>query len=101
MWLWSADKDGADYEFNGGDSINGAIASYPLSRFGLGEADTLNFIVKKGREGNWLAKDPDGDREIDFSSLTKDNNDIYHIYLKSGDANVYTSKDYIVPEKVC
>ncbi len=100
LWLWTADQDGADYEFNGGDSINGAIASYPLSKFGLGEEDTLSFLVKKGREGNWLAKDPDEDREIDFSSLSKDNNDIYHIYLKSGDANVYTSKDYIVPEKI-
>lgn len=100
LWLWGGSEVGADYEFNGGDFYNGAIASYPLSRLGLTENDTLNFIVKKGREGNWLGKDVDDDREIDLSSLNKDSNDVYHIYLKSGDSNVYTSKDYIVPEKI-
>jgi hypothetical protein len=35
LWIWSPNKDGSEYSFNGEDSWNGAIASYPLSAFSL------------------------------------------------------------------
>lgn len=100
LWLWTEDKDGADYEFNGGDLKNGAIASYTFDDLGITEDGTLSFIVKKGRAGNWLSKDPDADRSIDFSSIEADENDVKHVYLKTGDNFVYTTPEYKMPDLV-
>ena len=93
LWLWSEGKDGSEYEFNYQDDY-GTIAYYPLSMFG--NPHSLGFIVKKlfkvAGDGNWI-KDYDSDRFIDFDMLTADAHDIYHIYLVSNKASVYTVPD--------
>ncbi len=88
LWLWADGMDGKEYLFNGEDEL-GAIAAYPLSDFG-NNVTKLGFIVKS--KGGWSKKDPDGDRFVEFSKYTKDENNIYHIYLKSGDRMIYTSE---------
>ncbi|HKL72632.1 MAG TPA: type I pullulanase [Candidatus Onthovivens sp.] len=93
LWLWnkSADLEGKDYLFNGTDSF-GAVASYPLSLLKLTKGSgELGFIVKSA--GDWSQKDYDGDRIIDLAKYESDENDVYHVYLKTGDANIYTNPD--------
>jgi pullulanase len=86
LWLWCGSAAGADYAFNYQDNF-GVVAAYPLSTFTGCETSGLSFIVKKGE---WEAKDPDGDRKIDFSTLTKTDNK-YEIWLMSGSADIYTT----------
>lgn len=88
LWLWADGVDGQEYAFNYSDDF-GVIAYYALSTFGdtLPESQ-LGFIVKS--VGTWDAKDVDSDRFVDFSALEIDNNQIYHIYLLTGDAHIYT-----------
>ncbi len=94
LWLWSTNADGAEYDFNGMDSY-GAVASYPLSTLGVTDVTTeqVGFIVKVRSADfstpTWNGKDVDSDRFVDFTAYEKDENGEYHIYLKSGDANVY------------
>ena len=85
LWLWEVNGEGAAFDFNGTDDF-GKYASYPLSTWTNPVSNGLGFIVRKGE---WKAKDVDADRFIDFSKLTQDANEIYHIYLKSGDASIY------------
>lgn len=93
LWLWSEGKDGSEYEFNYQDDY-GTIAYYPLSMFG--NPHSLGFIVKKlfkvAGDGNWI-KDYNSDRFIDFDMLEADDHDIYHVYLVSNKAAVYTVPD--------
>lgn len=99
LWLWEngTSVKGKQYEFNGLDSF-GAIAAYPLSLWSSNLFNnTLGFIVKG--ETDWT-KDVQSDRFVDFNSLTPDQNQIYHIYLLSGDANVYTAPDLTVSDAV-
>lgn len=100
LWLWTDDAEGADYEFNGGDATNGAIAAYPFSDLGIDEDGKLNFIVKNGRGSTWNGKDVDEDRFIDFSSIEEDENDVKHVYLKTKDSYVYTSPEYMIPDMI-
>ena len=98
LWLWSANAEGKEYAFNGVDEY-GAVASYELSTFGSTvKDDGLGFIVKSA--GSWSAKDPDGDRFIDFSNFEKDDKNIYHVYLKTGDENIYTSPDWVIADAI-
>ena len=90
LWLWPDGGEGKEYAFNGVDEF-GAVAAYPLSSFSLTSAGKLGFIVKSA--GSWNSKDPDGDRFIEFSNLEKDSNNIYHVYLKSNDSNIYLTPD--------
>lgn len=85
LWLWEVNGDGGAFEFNGEDDY-GKYASYPLSTWTDPVKNGLGFIVRKGE---WQEKDIDSDRFIDFSKLTQDDKEIYHIYLKSGDPNIY------------
>lgn len=91
LWLWNlSGGEGRIYDFNYQDNF-GVVASYPLSSFGANmEQGKLGFIVRQ--KSSWT-KDVDSDRSIDFSSLEKDNNGVYHIYLFSGDKNIYTNPD--------
>ena len=89
LWLWEVNGDGGAFEFNGEDDW-GKYASYPLSTWKDPVANGLGFIVRKGE---WKEKDVDADRFIDFNKLNKDDKDIYHVYLKSGDPNVYIDKE--------
>ena len=96
LWLWSANAEGKEFDFNGVDEY-GAVASYPLSSFGASvKTDGLGFIVKS--KGSWSAKDPDGDRFVDFSNIEKDEKNIYHVYLKTGDENIYTTADWVIAD---
>lgn len=96
LWLWAENKEGKEYTFNGVDDY-GAVAAYPISTFDLGTTK-LGVIVKSA--GSWSSKDPDGDRFIDFSNLKKDSNNIYHIYLRSGDSSMYDSPDFTVSDEI-
>lgn len=91
LWIWSEGRDGAEYKFNYQDDY-GTIAYYPMSLFG--NPHSLGFIVKQlfeyAGDGNWK-KDYDPDRFIDFDMLTKDDHDVYHVYLVSGKGSIYTN----------
>ena len=91
LWIWSEGRDGAEYTFNYQDDY-GTIAYYPMSLFG--NPHTLGFIVKQlfeyAGDGNWK-KDYDPDRFIDFDMLTKDEHDVYHVYLVSGKGSIFTN----------
>lgn len=91
LWLWNMNGGaGKIYNFNYQDSF-GVVASYPLSTFGANmEQGELGFIVRQ--KSSWT-KDVDADRSIDFSTLEKDDSGIFHVYLFSGDANIYTSPE--------
>ena len=86
LWLWEGGHDGASYKFNKKDEY-GAVAYYPMSTWEDPLTNKLGFIV---RLGDWSAKDVDSDRYIDFNLFKKDDNRTYNIYLKQGDANIYT-----------
>ena len=100
LWLWHDAADGARYEFNYKDSV-GVVASYTLSELSLDPTvSDLGFIVAKNPGSTWDAKDTDGDRFIDFDTLTKDDNGVYHVYVFSSDSNVYTSPDKIIADNI-
>ena len=94
LWLWPLNGAGAQYDFNGYDSTNGAVASYPLNQWSLTGADTMGFLVKDKASGVWADKDTADDRLFKFSDFPADANDVHNLYLKSGDANMYYSSDY-------
>lgn len=93
FWLWENNGgEGKAYSFNGKDDW-GVIASYPLSTWTDAINNGLGFIVRKGGS-SWTSKDCGGeDLFVDFSSLDKDEKGVYHVYLISGDANVYIDKE--------
>lgn len=98
LWLWKyPDGEGAEWQFNGNDDY-GIVASYPLSNWAGCVDDGIGFIVKS--KGSWSQKDVDADRVIDFSRLVKDDKDVYHVYLQSGDPNVYTGRDLKILDDV-
>lgn len=99
LWLWELPSgSGVEYQFNGIDEF-GAVASYPLSTWSNGIfANGLGFIVKS--KGSWNAKDPDGDRKIDFSKIKKDEKGVYHVYLKTADKQVYLNPDLEVIDEI-
>lgn len=98
LWLWSyPGGEGKEYAFNGLDDY-GAVASYPLSTWSDVKSGGLGFIVKS--KGSWNSKDPDGDRIIDFNKVKKDENDVYHVYLQSGDKNIYMDTTLTVADEI-
>lgn len=90
LWLWERDIDGNHiafdtfFEFNDFDDY-GAICKQPLSLWGNLPENDIALIV---RDANW-GKDPDGDRFLNLSDYTPDENNVYHIYLVSGDSTIY------------
>lgn len=97
LWLWHDDAEGEMYDFNYQDSF-GVIASYKLSEIGVNsEVSELGFIVRK--KTSWT-KDVDSDRFINFSSFEKDEAGVYHVYLFSGDANIYSTADKTMADKI-
>ncbi|MCF0107953.1 MAG: type I pullulanase [Bacilli bacterium] len=98
LWLWKyPDGTGEEWQFNGNDAF-GTVASYPLSNWTNCEDDGLGFIIKS--KGSWSQKDVDSDRVIDFTALEKDDKDVYHVYLKNGDSNVYVSEDLKILDSI-
>lgn len=100
LWLWEKGYDGAQYEFNGTDDY-GAIAMYSLNTWSEKvTANGLGFIVKAS---SLWTKDVEADRFIDFNKLTKGEDGGYHIYLLTGDENIYINpeREYIDEVSVC
>ena len=97
LWLWETGKDGKEFAFTGKDDY-GAVATYALAEWTDAVTNGLGFIVKS--KGSWDAKDVENDRFIDFANLTKDSNDTYHIYLKTGDPSIYTAPDAVATEDI-
>ena len=96
LWLWERNGEGAQFDFNGKDDW-GVIAAYPLSTWNDVLSNDLGFIIRKGE---WEQKDTESDRFIEFSLYPKDENDIHHVYIKSGDPNIYTDKSGTVIGKI-
>jgi len=89
LWLWEGGQNGAAFAFNGKDDW-GVVAAYPLSTWKDALANNLGFLIRQGGE-SWTKKDCGGnDLFLDFSIYSKDANNIYNVYLITGDANVYT-----------
>ena len=99
LWLWTesgsvgSSGDGVGWAFNYQDDY-GAVALYSLEDLGklqggaggFDGSEPLGFIV---RNASWN-KDVSDDR---FWTLgTKDSNNYYHLYLLSGDSNLYETK---------
>lgn len=102
LWLWSENKDGARYEFNYMDD-EFVIASYKLSDFDIDLSTMITkmgFIVAKNPGTTWDAKDTANDRFIDFESLEKDANSVYHVYIYQDDANTYIDGNKTILDKV-
>ncbi|MCD8195473.1 MAG: type I pullulanase [Coprobacillus sp.] len=100
LWLWG-DVEGAAYGWNGSDSF-GKVCCEPLSLF-FDEFDPssseLGFIVRT--VGGWSAKDAtESDRFVEFANLEADQDQIYHVYLVGGDANLYISPDLDLIAKI-
>ena len=83
LWIW--ESEGKQFNFNYQDSY-GAVAYYPLSTWDDPLNNELGFIVRKG---DWESKDVEDDRYVNLQAYDKDDNNIYNIYLKTGDANIY------------
>ena len=99
LWLWDPDgvDDNEENDFNYQDDY-GVIAHYPLSLFGELSSNKLGIIVKT--KGSWTKDGTEADRFIDFSTLTKDENNVYHIYLAGDDPNLYTTPEKIITDSI-
>ncbi len=99
LWLWDPDgvDDNEENDFNYQDDY-GVIAHYPLSLFGDLSSNRLGIIVKT--KGSWTKDGTEADRFIDFSTLTKDENNVYHIYLAGDDPNLYTTAEKIITDSI-
>lgn len=99
MWIWEVNAAGAAFEFNGTDTW-GAVASYPLSTWTNPLENGIGFLVRQGGD-TWAQKDLGGaDLFIDFSVFEHDENDAYHVYLKTGDSNVYVDTEGTIKGKI-
>ncbi len=99
LWLWDPEgnDDSKEDDFNYQDDY-GVIASYPLSYFGDLSGERLGIIVKE--KGDWTKDGTDSDRFINFASLQKDENNIYHVYLAGGDEHIYTTAEKIMTDSI-
>ena len=93
LWLWEVGYDGARYDFNGTDDW-GVTFTSDLTIWKDPIENGFGFIVRRSVEGNdWDSKDPDGDRFIDFNVYDKDAEGYYHVYLLTGDSNIYIDEE--------
>lgn len=94
MWIWEQNHDGKAYAFNGKDDW-GVVAAYPLSDFDDLINNNIGYLIRRGEEGNeWAEKDCGGnDLYVTIGHLRKDLKGIYHVYMVSGDKNIYIDKD--------
>lgn len=70
VWAWADGLEGASYKFTDSGDANGAVATVTITE----STPTLGFIVRKP---DWSAKDPDGDRKVDLSSVVSGTVDVY------------------------
>jgi len=82
LWCWPAGKDGASFPFDRGDAFGRcAVVTFPKAPEGAG------FIV---RQGDWKAKDFDGDRGVSFAQ-----GPMQEVWIVSGDPAVHTDPSAI------
>ena len=81
VWAWADGLDGAGYAFTDNGDADGAVATITITE----ATPSLGFIVRKP---DWSAKDPDGDRKVDLSSVVSGIVDVYCVSGK--ELNDYT-----------
>ena len=74
VWAWADGLDGSNYAFVDSGNADGAVATVTITE----STPKMGFIVRKP---DWSAKDPDGDRYVDLSSVVSGTVDVY---CKSG-----------------
>lgn len=90
LWIWADGAEGQLYEFTGKDDF-GAVAQFEFKDFPQGTKNgKVGFIVRK--LADW-EKDVEEDRFMDFTYMDLDSIGYYHVYLKSGDRNIYSTAD--------
>ncbi|MGN0469716.1 MAG: type I pullulanase [Acutalibacteraceae bacterium] len=91
LWTWT-DSDGWSTDFVDEGDAKGAVATVTVPD----GATSLGFIVRKG---NWEAKDPDGDRELDIGAVVSGTIDVY---CTSGqeDFEVVNGSDVVLGTKI-
>jgi len=90
LWLWGFGYEGARYDFNG-ETTYGKYAHYPLSNWT--GARQIGFIVRLTQPNNeWAAKDPSPDRFVNLDEWEPNSYEEYHVYLRTGEINVYTDE---------
>ena len=70
VWAWADGLDGNGYAFTDHGDAEGAVATITITQ----STPSLGFIV---RRPDWSAKDPDGDRKVDLSSVVSGTVDVY------------------------
>ena len=70
VWAWADGLEGAGYAFTDSGDADGAVATITITE----ATPSLGFIVRKP---DWSAKDPDGDRSVDLSSVVSGTVDVY------------------------
>jgi pullulanase len=94
LWLWDSKRAGEEYQFNGRDDY-GAVAAYPVSKWGsLLEDDYMGVIIKS--KGSWSKQTPD--IELTLSEFNTDENDILHIYFRTGTEPIWDGTVYVDAE---
>ena len=91
IWTWT-DSDGWSTDFVDGGDEKGAVATVTVPD----GATSLGFIVRKG---NWVAKDPDGDRTLDIGAVVSGTIDVY---CKTGETafDVEHGSDVVLGTKI-
>lgn len=97
FWIWQQGGDGALFNMNFQDDFGG-VAVYPLSAFGSSVLTNGLGIIPR-LQAAWT-KDGDADRICDFSDMTPDANNYYHLYLIQGDISLYGELNQKVKNKV-
>jgi len=70
VWAWAEGLDGAGYAFTDNGDADGAVATVTITE----ATPSLGFIIRKP---DWSAKDPDGDRSVDLSSVVSGTVEVY------------------------
>ncbi len=89
LWLWKKGGDGAEYLFTSTDDY-GAIATVPISTFGVSDVSELVMGTIMKKKGTWDGQS--GDMFADMSLAVKDEKGNGSIWLKYGDETIYYSE---------
>ena len=97
LWLWdpAGDDNGEVDEFNYQDDF-GVTAYYPISYTGAND-NRIGFIIRK--LADWT-KDYGSDRFIDLTSVVPDDNNVYKVYIFSGDGKIYSNPNKAMNDEI-
>ena len=97
IWLWdpAGEDNGEVDKFNYQDDF-GVTAYYPISYTGAND-NRIGFIIRK--LADWT-KDYGSDRFIDLTTMEKDENDCYKIYVFSGDGQIYSNPNKAMSDAI-